>query len=419
MAQIIHDIDIPNSGNGDELRTAFGNQNTMNTELYTTKVDKVTGKALSTNDFTNDEKAKLAGIEAGAQVNVPINFNDLVDAPEQLFASVGYFDYNDSETHTTPLVIASGVSLKLTNDTLGAFTDVSKAPYGVTNVWDSVNNQFDFTQIDVGDTIDLRVDLDVTTTGTNKTLKMFIKFGIGTPSEFLKFIDSFEFKTAVTDENITANIPFYIGSDDIKNAPAELYILADTTGSVKVNGWYTRIIRKSINVIDVDTTSVVNAESRTITNRWALTNLNEYYRSRADYAGFNAETINNSTTISTINQTTASLSAAFYRTPKSKKISKIYIDGSNIALGITSLKLGVFAFQRATVSDPNFSAVNSINLGEFTLSKTSGVACQSWDFTPTNIEIPANYLVSCVLMKAGGTGSEVNVGIDFKFEDYI
>ena len=33
------------------------------------KVDKVEGKDLSTNDFTNDEKNKLAGIETGAEVN--------------------------------------------------------------------------------------------------------------------------------------------------------------------------------------------------------------------------------------------------------------------------------------------------------------------------------------------------------------
>ena len=34
------------------------------------KVDKVTGKGLSTNDYTNDEQTKLAGIADGAQVNV-------------------------------------------------------------------------------------------------------------------------------------------------------------------------------------------------------------------------------------------------------------------------------------------------------------------------------------------------------------
>lgn len=38
--------------------------------LFATKVDKVEGKGLSTNDYTADEKAKLANIASGAQVNV-------------------------------------------------------------------------------------------------------------------------------------------------------------------------------------------------------------------------------------------------------------------------------------------------------------------------------------------------------------
>ena len=40
------------------------------------KVDKVDGKGLSSNDYTNEEKVKLAGIEEGAQVNDP---NTVVD----------------------------------------------------------------------------------------------------------------------------------------------------------------------------------------------------------------------------------------------------------------------------------------------------------------------------------------------------
>ena len=38
-----------------------------------TKVDKVPGKGLSTNDYTNEEKAKLATISTGAEVNIPID----------------------------------------------------------------------------------------------------------------------------------------------------------------------------------------------------------------------------------------------------------------------------------------------------------------------------------------------------------
>lgn len=42
---------------------------TQTAELEQNKVDKVTGKGLSTNDYTTTEKNKLAGIETGAQKN--------------------------------------------------------------------------------------------------------------------------------------------------------------------------------------------------------------------------------------------------------------------------------------------------------------------------------------------------------------
>ena len=41
----------------------------------TSKVDKVAGKGLSTNDFTNADKTKLDGIEDGAEVNVNADWN--------------------------------------------------------------------------------------------------------------------------------------------------------------------------------------------------------------------------------------------------------------------------------------------------------------------------------------------------------
>ena len=70
MAKVNHNISAPNDGLGDQLRSAFGNQNAMNTELYEYKLDKVSGKGLSTNDYSNIEKTKLEGIAAGAEVNV-------------------------------------------------------------------------------------------------------------------------------------------------------------------------------------------------------------------------------------------------------------------------------------------------------------------------------------------------------------
>lgn len=44
-------------------------------QAFNTKVDKVTGKGLSTNDYTTEEKEKLAGIATGAEVNVNADWN--------------------------------------------------------------------------------------------------------------------------------------------------------------------------------------------------------------------------------------------------------------------------------------------------------------------------------------------------------
>lgn len=45
------------------------------TAVVENKVDKISGKRLSTNDYTNAEKNKLAGIAAGAEVNVQADWN--------------------------------------------------------------------------------------------------------------------------------------------------------------------------------------------------------------------------------------------------------------------------------------------------------------------------------------------------------
>lgn len=45
------------------------------TSLLSNKVDKITGKGLSTEDYTSQEKNKLAGIETGAEVNVNADWN--------------------------------------------------------------------------------------------------------------------------------------------------------------------------------------------------------------------------------------------------------------------------------------------------------------------------------------------------------
>lgn len=176
---------------------------------------------------------------------------DQPPTPDTYLNSVGYFDYNDSITHTTPLAFVTNTPKKLTNDTLGVNTNTSENPYGVSFVWNSTNNQFDFSQLSIGDTIDIRIQVQVTTTTANQKFKISAKFGIGSVAQFENTILSSQVKTAGLEE-ISFVAPFYIGSSYIRDFPAELYITSDAGGTVVVDGWYIRILRKNINILTIE-----------------------------------------------------------------------------------------------------------------------------------------------------------------------
>lgn len=91
-----------------ELATALGNDPNFATTVATqigTKVDKVSGKGLSTNDYTTTEKNKLSGIASGAEVNQNA-FSNIAVGSTTIAA--------DSKTDT--LTIAAGNNITLTPD---------------------------------------------------------------------------------------------------------------------------------------------------------------------------------------------------------------------------------------------------------------------------------------------------------------
>lgn len=79
--------------------------------LLNNKVDKVSGKGLSTNDYTTAEKNKLSGIAAGAQVNQNAFSNVKVGS-----TTIGA----DNKTDTLEFVASTGIVLTpdATNDTI-------------------------------------------------------------------------------------------------------------------------------------------------------------------------------------------------------------------------------------------------------------------------------------------------------------
>lgn len=158
---------------------------------------------------------------------------------------VGVYDYNDLATATTPISIAmAGTYYPLTNDGLGPNTNKTYALPSVPDVWDSGTQAFDFTDLVLGDTMDIRLDITVTSSGVNQdfTVVLFVADGTGGQYE-IPFIIERNFKAAGTRQVIEFN-GIYMGDTNTLNNPARFKIKSSNTGSVRVNGWYARVVKR-------------------------------------------------------------------------------------------------------------------------------------------------------------------------------
>lgn len=159
---------------------------------------------------------------------------------------IGWWNYDDDATATTPINLTlANTQYDLTNDTVGVSTITTYGFSGVTP-WNVGTSRLDFTGFDVGDTLDLRVDVLPTTTGANHEITIELEIGIGSPVNFTLPLARVDYKTAGT-YKIVAALPLFIGSADIRNSPARITAKSDATGdSVVVNGWYIKAYKGSI-----------------------------------------------------------------------------------------------------------------------------------------------------------------------------
>lgn len=168
------------------------------------------------------------------------NFVTIKAEIEELQGALGYADYNDAATASTPIAVLPNTWTKLKNDTLGANTRL-RLPNGVSGLWDAINNQFDFTTVPVDGMLHFRVDLDVTTQSLNQTVELWLVFAIGTANEFnLPVVVDEQYKTVGTYKMLEV-MSAYVGNTDTQNYPCELRIRSDDDLTVKVNGWYVKV----------------------------------------------------------------------------------------------------------------------------------------------------------------------------------
>lgn len=190
-------------------------------------------------DLPDGELHELKGAAGASTDQIPVADG----AGNSEFKGAWLHSWEDQNDSGSSQSLTNGSWIDLTNDGAGPNTDSSFAPgYGA--VWDTVNDQFDFDGggLEIGDAVVIRLDVDVTTTGSNQVVALGMDLAHGDVNEFrLSFIRQ-AFKSAGT-FNLIGHAHIYMGNNDVLNNPAKVIAFTDAAGnSLVVNGWYTRVI---------------------------------------------------------------------------------------------------------------------------------------------------------------------------------
>jgi hypothetical protein len=155
------------------------------------------------------------------------NFIELYDVVRH-----GIYDYDNALSAQS----FTGTPIVLQNDDDGANSYKNVIP-GVVEIFNSSTHEFNFSDLQIGDYIQIRVDLAVTTTSANQEINVYLDLAQGTASNYQISLGRRFFKTATT-HNITDIVNFvYMGNVATKDNPAQMMFNSDANATVLVNGW--------------------------------------------------------------------------------------------------------------------------------------------------------------------------------------
>lgn len=180
--------------------------------------------------------------------NMPLGINaisgqNLRDNLVSLTAKTGFFDYNDLATASSPITITGGAgATPLTNDELGPFTNKTYPPALITDVWDASGGVFDWSELSLGDMVDIRLDLEVTIASTNTEINIELHLGAGGGVYTIPFIPLVNVKSTGSYRGLRYN-GIYMGDANTLNNGGQFKMSADKTCTVRVNGWYCKVTK--------------------------------------------------------------------------------------------------------------------------------------------------------------------------------
>lgn len=155
----------------------------------------------------------------------------------------GAFYYADLTTATTAITVpVGGAFVVLTNDGDGSETYKSR-PDGVTEIYNDATNQFDFSELALGDMVDIRVDIEFTTTAVNQEIDLVLETSQPTGLTTIPVITKKNIK-AISTVSLSPNVSIFIGDTDTRDQPGQFKIASAVAGTCKVKGWFCKVTKR-------------------------------------------------------------------------------------------------------------------------------------------------------------------------------
>jgi len=180
----------------------------------------------------------LVAVDAATDVAVAA-LDTRIDSLELTHYTHGFEDYNHAGSSQA---LIAGTPVKILNDGAGSFTNKSYKIPGRGDIWNTTNNQFDWTHAGIafGDTVLIRMDFSVTTNNANDGFSVDLELALGSGANYTLNVDYREWRYAGT-YNWVVLAEIYMGDTNTLNFPAEVHVTADSNGdSVQYNGHYVK-----------------------------------------------------------------------------------------------------------------------------------------------------------------------------------
>ena len=221
MAQKVINIGASaDDGTGESWRSALSKVNDNDTELYSRV-------GVAESDISSAESA-ISTLESEV---------DTLQAETANFTKTYWFDDADSLTDVTPISHTGGATTYLTNNSLGSST-TSYNPEANAKLWNQTTGKFDFTSLKIGDIVEIRGDISVTTTAVNQEIDILFSLAEGTVGPYELNINHACYKVASSGNAVTFMFRIYIGSEATRTGGARFAFESADNATIVVNGWF-------------------------------------------------------------------------------------------------------------------------------------------------------------------------------------